>query len=758
MRNIYYFISTISIIFLLTASCQSGDKQHVLVIHSYENDYPGYPEYNRLIKKEFSKLNKSVDISYFYLDCESYNEPEEIQRINHLLDSLSNWKPDIILVYEDQATYSLLKTYHPILKQTPIVFAGVNYPNWGLIRQFTNITGFHDKIDICKNLKMIKRLTGKKNIYTILDFTFLDRKIREDIDYQLSQTSIISNLDWHLNKQIIKAECKKGNIIFSALSARSPSKNWSEEHSAGADFLWAISKYSTMPYLQTKLDYTTVTMASFSTKLRFTAINELFDCGYNFLGGYMTPINIQVKESVTTATSILNGKNIKQIPIQESAKKYLIDWNIMQKENLKLKDIPAEYTIINIPFKVQHPIIWWSNLIGSILILFFILFFITYLYLRETKRKRNVLYQLEDERESLALAVEGSDTYAWRLKNNMMIFENAFWKNIGLKPHPLEIQEFISFVDSEYKHTIQSLLSGRIINGKHFVKLRCDFNGKGYQWWELRCSTMDSLLGEQKTTGLLLNIEDYKKREEELIEARKLAEKAELKESFLANMSHEIRTPLNAIVGFSNLLTSSDADISQEDKEQYIEIINLNNELLLKLINDILEISRIESGYMSFTYEDCEVRALVNDVYLTHKVLIPKELDFQLEEDTCDLIVHIDRNRMVQVLTNFLNNASKFTAKGYIKLGWHYIPEEEVVEIFVEDSGIGISNAEQQMIFSRFYKQNEFAQGTGLGLSICKVIVEKLHGHLSLKSEEGVGSRFSVFFSCKQVSPTDVNK
>ena len=131
---------------------------------------------------------------------------------------------------------------------------------------------------------------------------------------------------------------------------------------------------------------------------------------------------------------------------------------------------------------------------------------------------------------------------------------------------------------------------------------------------------MKSALGGQKTTGLLLNIEDYKKREQELIEARKMAEKAELKESFLANISHEIRTPLNAIVGFSTLLASpDDTDITPEEKEQYIDTINRNSELLLKLINDILELSRIESGYMSFDCDDYPLDALIRDTYQTHK-------------------------------------------------------------------------------------------------------------------------------------------
>ncbi len=753
MRVIQYFLGFCFIFFLLTA-CHSSDKRRVLVIHSYEDDYVLYPEFNKLIAKEFSKSHLPVEITTFYLDCERYKEKDETIRMKQYLDSIKDWNPDIILVNEDQATYSLLSTFHPLVKRVPIVFSGVNYPNWTLIKQYPNVTGFHDKIDFPTNLRMIRDLAiGKNQIYTILDYTFIDRKIRADIDEQLSKTELISNLDWHINRQESKEQAEKGKVLFTALSVRRPSKNWTANpDSSGGDFLWAISKYSRMPYLQTKFDYTTATLASFSTRQRFTAINELFDCGYHFLGGYMTSLPTQVKEMVGDAARILHGEDVSQIPIQESEKGYFLDWNIMQKEGLDLLDVPAQYTVINVPFKVRHPIGWWLTTIGVLFFIISLLIFITYLYWLEKRKKQRVLYDLEDERESLMLAVEGGDTYAWRIKEKLIVFENAFWRSLNMEPHPLEIKEFLSFVHPDYIPMVESLLEKTIVNGKHFLKIRCDFNGTGYQWWELRCSTMESILGGQKTTGLFLNIEEYKKREQELIEARQLAEKAELKESFLANMSHEIRTPLNAIVGFSNLLTSSEVELSQEEKDQFTESINHNTDILLKLINDILEISRIESGYMSFSYSDCQVASIIDSTYQTHQVLMPKEIEFIKAGTDCDLWIYADKERLIQVLTNLLNNAAKFTPQGYIKLGWQYLAAEGKVEIYVEDSGIGISPAEQNMIFTRFYKQNEFAQGTGLGLSICKVIVEKLQGNLSLWSEPGKGSRFSVFLPCTRRS------
>ena len=137
---------------------------------------------------------------------------------------------------------------------------------------------------------------------------------------------------------------------------------------------------------------------------------------------------------------------------------------------------------------------------------------------------------------------------------------------------------------------------------------------------------------------------------------------------------------------------------------------------------------------------------------MTHKVLIPSYLEFIEERDDTPMEIEVDNDRLTQVLTNFLNNASKFTKEGYIKLGYCFVPEENQVRIYVEDSGIGIPKEEQHIIFSRFYKQNEFAQGTGLGLSICQVIVEKSHGSIELWSELGKGSRFTVVLPCHVIS------
>lgn len=176
----------------------------------------------------------------------------------------------------------------------------------------------------------------------------------------------------------------------------------------------------------------------------------------------------------------------------------------------------------------------------------------------------------------------------------------------------------------------------------------------------------------------------------------------------------------------------------------------MNTALLLKLVEDVLELSRIESGNLSFNIQKEKVCQLLTEVYQTHSVLIHAPLEFIKECPCGDVFVNVDPMRLTQVLTNFLNNATKFTKNGYIKLGYHCPSDSGEVHIYVEDTGVGIPRSEQKMIFERFYKRDEFSQGVGLGLSICQLIVEKMDGRIELCSEEGEGSRFTVVLPCTE--------
>ena len=316
-----------------------------------------------------------------------------------------------------------------------------------------------------------------------------------------------------------------------------------------------------------------------------------------------------------------------------------------------------------------------------------------------------------------------------------------------MAPRKMSLTELLSITHPDDQGHLRSHIQD-IYNGiweETTIQCRFNLNGEGYCWWELRYNRgEDKDDSEQTVIGLCLNIQSFKEKEEKLkILQEKAEESNKMKSAFLANMSHEIRTPLNAIVGFSNLLQEEE-DITEEEKVLFKDTINKNSNLLLKLINDILELSRIESGRMTFNFEICRLNDLIDEVYQTHLLLVPSHIRFIKDAPIQDLDVHVDRFRFTQVITNFINNAVKFTKKGYIKLGYKYKEEEGNVYIYVEDTGIGISKEALEKVFERFYKQNEFAQGTGLGLSICKTIAERLGGDILISSEEGKGSRFTL--------------
>ena len=230
-------------------------------------------------------------------------------------------------------------------------------------------------------------------------------------------------------------------------------------------------------------------------------------------------------------------------------------------------------------------------------------------------------------------------------------------------------------------------------------------------------------------------------REAELIEATEKAEESDLlKSAFLANMSHEIRTPLNAIVGFSSLLTS--AEISPEEREEYSAIISTNSELMLTLINDILDISRLETGKIHFAYEDIDIPSLCQQVIMTttHNRREGVECVFESSYETYTL--RTDVQRLSQVLINLLTNANKFTEQGRITLSFEVLEKEGMVRFAVADTGCGIPPEKQAKVFDRFEKLDEFKQGTGLGLAICRQIVMKVGGKIWVDGTYTSGSRF----------------
>ena len=255
-----------------------------------------------------------------------------------------------------------------------------------------------------------------------------------------------------------------------------------------------------------------------------------------------------------------------------------------------------------------------------------------------------------------------------------------------------------------------------------------------------------------KVLAVIHDITERVARANELVEAKQRAEESDrMKSVFLANMSHEIRTPLNAIVGFSEIVAMTE---NQEEKEEYIQIIRQNSNLLLQLINDILDLSRIESGKSEMCLQSTNLSLMLEEIGKVHALKMKSGIEFKLEYPEGEVRTITDRNRVTRVLFNFLSNAIKNTEEGSITLGMSV--EGEWVKCYVRDTGCGIPADKLPKIFTHFEKVNEFAQGTGLGLPICKSIIDHLGGRIEVESDFGKGSTFSFYLPYYEVDEKKV--
>ena len=280
-------------------------------------------------------------------------------------------------------------------------------------------------------------------------------------------------------------------------------------------------------------------------------------------------------------------------------------------------------------------------------------------------------------------------------------------------------------------------------------------SGDGWKWICANITRNPQSVDPNKPEMICINYDITELKDSQL--KRERAEELDrLKSAFLANMSHEIRTPLNAIVGFSQLLAETD---DPEERHEFVEIIDSNNRMLLQLISDILDLAKIESGTMDFKFADMSVKEVINEIVTSFRIKMPDNVALIAPKDSPECQIYSDRMRLTQVISNFLNNAIKYTSEGCITLAYEIIGDE--IKFSVTDTGDGMSQEIQAHIFDRFYKGNTFKQGTGLGLSICETIVNRLGGRIGVNSELGKGSTFwfthPYSFSPNAKSPASPN-
>ena len=369
---------------------------------------------------------------------------------------------------------------------------------------------------------------------------------------------------------------------------------------------------------------------------------------------------------------------------------------------------------------------------------------------------RNVVTELTQE-YVLNMALRRTKIFPWSYdtKCNLMTIDPRYFEHLGIPAGDCTLtnEQFAQLVHPD---DIAGVLKALTLQAQgNFIEDPVSYRlhrGDGkWEWFEAQ----STYLGQGtripfRLVGDCMSTLEHKKIEEELIIARDKAQQSDkLKSVFLANMSHEIRTPLNAIVGFSNLLVDGDMAFKKEEVKEFLSLINLNCEQLLALISDILDLSKIESNTMVFNITEQPLTPLLQNILRAQQINVPQEVELLLDLPATDTIITTDPLRLKQVINNLINNAIKFTSKGAITLG--YRQNNDQVSIFVKDTGTGIDEDKINRIFERFYKGDNFVQGTGLGLAISHTIVEHLKGTITVTSEIGKGSHFTIQHPIKRM-------
>lgn len=741
-------------------------KKYITIIYSFSKNDLGYGRFEELLQKEFWKQGIDPVFDRCYIGSDDNNLQDETARVLRHLELMKSKPIDLIMTVGDQSTSSLLTTRHGLLYSVPVVACNVHFPDKKLIREYESrkVYILRDSPDFRKNIEFIRTLQKNANMEILynVDFTNLghesfdllthtiDRRYVRvlssessfPIEYEYKELAEMVEY-YSLMPAAARENLKKNKLTISLCPFR---------YMKGAPLLVMMQKskeeQGRKAFLLDKFDLVSLPIANALNIPSFSCLREGFGEGAKIVGGYMATAEISAQAAAEISLALLNKAKIGMPQVRDLEKEYVIDWTYFSAyTDYRIENVPANVRIINYPF-YDH----YREELYLFVVVFVIAFILISFILLHTRRRvvieRRNMDILEEAHKRLTLSADGGRISLWNIQGDVVELDESYSNLTGLEQRRFTKDEFLKYVYADDFHLFSSFCDALShLTDMRMQRARFCFGGdENYQWYEFRCRSLKDTSGKTMLAGIMQNIQEMVEYEDRLVVAKQMAENAELKQSFLNNMSHEIRTPLNAIVGFTNLLLGEGADeIDPEERADMLNIINRNNELLLKLINDVVEISRLDSGNVDFEIKECDMVEVVRAIYDTQRPLIRPSLEFLLDlDDSISLPVNTDCVRLSQVITNFLSNANKFTQSGHITLGCGVDHEHNEVRVYVEDSGRGIDEKELMMIFDRFYKADIFGQGSGLGLPICKVIVERLSGRIEVRSEVGKGSRFAV--------------
>ncbi|MBS2211006.1 PAS domain-containing protein [Carboxylicivirga mesophila] len=726
---------------LLNLTAHAEDLKEILVLNSYHIGFKWTADINRAISEHFES-EESVRIFYEFMDSKRFNSDEYFEALyQQYFIKYKGHKIDGIICSDNRAFDFFTQHGKEIWGDIPAVFCGVNNINeqLNLVDSSKHVI-VHEIIDIKGSIELIEQLQPDLEELIVIS------------DKTLSGNIFLS--------QFIDAfNAESRNFSYQIINNTEPQQLKQALHQlpAANRAIYLLSLYTQRDGIPNEMIH--------ESRYFFKDVNIPLYSNWDFLmpdmivGGQLLKAHDQGKLSAELMQQILKHE---EVSLHNFPPDYTIfDEHQLNKYQLNKENVNVDFQLIN--EEISFVRAYKKELIVVLSILSVFIFIILLLVGDIIKRKRIEISFIESEKR-LELAINGASEGLWdvEISKNYIYINEQFARMLGYQ----SANELTINLDNWHLHVFsQDVEQMREAFNLHKAgkaeafqcEVRMCNKDKSYSWFSIH-GKITELIDEEpnRITGVILNISDQKAFENELQKAKEKAEESDrLKSSFLANMSHEIRTPMNAILGFTDLLLYG--QLSSKEQTDYLQMIKRGGENLLTLINDIIDISKIESGELKISNELINIKELVNEAYEVALSLcknFKKHIEIKIVSNIPDdqPFIYTDPLRVYQILLNLLSNAVKFTDKGQIVITYS-INEDKHLKISVADTGPGISEKDRHLIFDRFRQVDESTNkkhgGTGLGLSITKSLVELMDGQINLYSNPPDGAEFTIILPVK---------
>jgi len=776
---------------MLLASCRDASQRHtIVVLTQFATGTPAYVTLDKSLRQEFDStryrliLQNACDPSSEYVyKGEYFHDVGSVMEAR--LDAL-DCTPDLIMLQGAMLAYSGALSRHPLLQSVPVLCFNVANPQWEGILHKKNFVVMESRPAIRENINFIRNLHLSSWMVTCLDHTYLDDYLHKEIDRQIGYDSVRYHVEYHPRmSQMISPEHRDSTCsTLIPISLVHPENELSDSTAA----TWYDSngfmqlQENGMTFLRIKDDSYGNLALEYNLGLFLTLCPDVFNLPVTralngCLGGYLTPWTEMMLEIHPIADQLLEGIKPSHIPWQKHHCDYWLDWRLASLIHPYAEDFPCYVHFVNLPWERTsrlHMFLYSYGLpllllliLGAIILIPALLAIKTYrqhiLIVRQGENARITEHQIED-------ALAAAHAYHFFITpDGMLHLSDSVCRTLGIRPRPMLLDVVLRFVHQPMRDELRRFVVQSDEESRQMDVVAHSFRDGVDHAFLVQLTKIDDEHTGRLVTGIVMLNDEAFRVEEERKEAYRCSEEVTAKESFLAAMGHEIRTPLNAIVGFAQVLIDHHDDLSDEERSVYGQYIIESNDDLLHLLENVMNYSRSGGDSMHLELSRHNVTKLMEEVYITHSVIIPSHLSFNYHRGPEGLEVNVNRTSLHQVVSNLMNNAIKFTEKGGITIGWEcedaeFTPMSQFDEstppswvvIYVQDTGIGIAAEQQKQVFDRYFKQNNQTVGAGIGLSLCKDIIDQMGGNISVKSELRQGSRFEVRLPIIQHSASEL--